>query len=480
MFKNFDYCITIKYAINPIDTFMLQYSRQSEFKMIIHNCQIITWKKPNVILNNHAVRIIEDRIAEIDEETILLEKYPREEILDAKGQVLMPGLICAHTHFYGAFSRGLAIPGKPPSNFLQILEKLWWPLDQSLQEEDIQSSALVCIIDAIKNGTTTVFDHHASPNCIDGSLDIIESAVGATGIRASLCYEVTDRGGKEKTTAGIAENVRMIKKLENQPNGSKVVATFGLHASLTLSDETLEMCVKEIPKQYGVHIHIAEDFIDQKDCLDKHGMRVVERLDKFGMTGIDSIFVHGVHINRREMEIIKNSNTWLTHQPRSNMNNAVGLPDVEEFLRAGIPVCMGNDGFSFAMWDEWRTCYLAHKSWSKDPRKMSAGLVTEMAAFNNARIASHFFKDNIGTIEAGAKADLILVDYQPFTEMTNGNLPWHIIFGFRDSMVTMTMVDGQVLMRDGQMIKFDEKPIIARATEVSKEVWKRYAAQFTY
>ncbi len=447
--------------------------------MIIHNCQIISWKKPNIVLNNHAVRIIKDRISEIDKEKILLEKYPHDEKVDAKGQVLMPGLICAHTHFYGAFSRGLAIPGEPPSNFVQILEKLWWPLDQSLQEEGIRYSSLVCVIDAIRHGTTSVFDHHASPNCIDGSLDIIESAIRTTGIRASLCYEVTDRGGKEKTAAGIAENVRMIKKLERQPHGSMVTATFGLHASLTLSDETLEMCVNEIPEKYGYHIHIAEDIIDQKDSVDKYGMRVVERLDKFGMTGIDSIFVHGVHINRREMEIIKNSMTWLTHQPRSNMNNAVGMSDVEEFIRAGLPVCMGNDGFSFAMWDEWRTCYLAHKSWNKDPRRMSASLITEIAAYNNALMASHFFNDRIGTIEAGAKADLILVDYQPFTEMTDGNLPWHIIFGFRDSMVTMTMVDGQVLMRDGQLINFDEKLIIARAKEVSKDVWKRYAAQFT-
>jgi len=202
-------------------------------------------------------------------------------------------------------------------------------------------------------------------------------------------------------------------------------------------------------------------------------------LDKFGMTGIDSIFVHGVHIDRREMEIIKNSKTWLTHQPRSNMNNAVGMSDVEEFITAGIPVCMGNDGFSFAMWDEWRTCYLAHKLWNKDPRRMSGSLITEMAAYNNARIASYFFKDSIGTIGPGAKADLILVDYQPFTEVTDGNLPWHIIFGFRDSMVTMTMVNGQILMRDRKLINIDEKSILTSAKEVSSEVWKRYAAQFT-
>lgn len=446
--------------------------------MIIHNCKIITWTKANTILSGQGIRVENERITEIDKAEALISRHPQDDLLNANGQILMPGLICAHTHFYGAFSRGLAIPGEPPSNFLEILNKLWWPLDQSLNEESVRYSALICIIDAIKHGTTTIFDHHASPNFIDGSLDIIEQTVNETGIRASLCYEVTDRGGQAKAAAGIAENVRMIKKLSGQPKGSRVVAMFGLHASITLSEKTLENCAKDVPEGYGFHIHIAEDKVDQVDSLNNHGMRVVERLDKFSMSGNNSIFVHGVHINRNEMEIIRNTKTWLTHQPRSNMNNAVGMSNVEEMIASGIPVCMGNDGFSFAMWDEWRTCYLAHKAWNKDPRKMGADLVTEMAVYNNALMTSHFFKDRIGKIEVGSKADLILVDYTPFTEMGPGNLPWHIIFGFRDSMVTMTMVDGKVLMKDRKLLYFDEKSILTNAEVVSKEVWKKYAEQF--
>lgn len=446
--------------------------------MIIHNCRIITWSKPNKILEKYAVRIIEDRITEVDDEATLLIKYPHDEKIDGDGQVLMPGLICAHTHFYGAFSRGLAIPGAPPSNFVEILEKLWWPLDQSLTEEGIRYSTLVCLIDAIKHGTTTVFDHHASPNCIENSLDIIESAARETGIRTSVCYEVSDRGGENKTIAGITENVRMIRKLQSQPKGDLVCATFGLHASLTLSDETLEQCAQEVPAGYGFHIHIAEDKADQTDSLDKHRMRVVERLNKFGMTGKDSIFVHGVHIDEQELRILSETKTWLTHQPRSNMNNAVGMADVERYIGYGIPVCLGNDGFSFAMWDEWRSCYLAHKSWQQDPRRMGADIVANMAVYNNAKMVSHFFKDSIGTIEAGAKADLILVDYSPFTVCDEANLPWHIIFGFRDSMVTMTMVDGKVLMKDRQILIADEKEISTKALNVSKETWKHYQENF--
>jgi len=159
------------------------------------------------------------------------------------------------------------------------------------------------------------------------------------------------------------------------------------------------------------------------------------------------------------------------------MNNAVGMGDVEGYLRLGIPVCIGNDGFSFTMWDEWRTCYLAHKLWKRDPRSMPGDKVIQMGVYNNARMATHFFKANIGVIAPGAKADLILVDYQPITELTEGNLPWHILFGFRDSMVTMTMVNGKILMEDRQLLLNEEK-ISTEAARLSKEVWKRYTKQF--
>lgn len=445
--------------------------------MIIYNATIITWESNNRILKNYGLRITDDKVTEIQESQLLLQKYPEEEKIDAKGKLLMPGLICAHTHFYGLFSRGMAIHGDAPADFVEILKKLWWPLDQSLLEEDIYYSALISIIDAIKHGTTTVFDHHASPNFITGSLDIIEKAVLDTGIRASLCYEVTDRGGVEKAEEGIAENIRMIKKASAYPKGSTVTAIFGLHAGLTVSDETLRKSLN-IPEGYGYHVHVAEHQSDEFHSKNRYGKRVVDRLNDLGITGNNSIFVHGVHLDQKELEIIRDTGTWLTHQPRSNMNNAVGMADVEGALRFGIPVCLGNDGFSFAMWDEWRTCYLAHKLWKRDPRTMPGDLVATMGANNNGKMASNFFKDKIGAIEVGAKADLILVDYKPITEMTAGNLPWQIIFGFRDSMVTHTIVDGKVLMRDKEVLGINEEEISKRAREISREVWKRYERQF--
>ena len=199
----------------------------------------------------------------------------------------MPGMICAHTHFYGAFARGLAIPGAPPKDFVEILQKLWWPLDKSLTEADVRASAEVMLVDAIRHGATTLIDHHASPNAIDGSLDVIAEAVDVSGLRAVLCYEVTDRDGMGKSSAGIRENVRFIKRTRREKvAGGRVAATFGLHASLTLSEETLDDCREAAPDNTGFHIHVAESEADEYDSLAKSGRRVVDRLQERGISQV--------------------------------------------------------------------------------------------------------------------------------------------------------------------------------------------------
>jgi len=443
--------------------------------MLIKNATLITWDSPNQILENQALFIDTGKIMEIGPVSELEANHPGKESLDARGQLVMPGNICAHTHFYGAFARGMGIPGKAPRDFPEILDKLWWPLDKSLRGEDVRYSALPCLVDAIKHGTTTLFDHHASPNAIDGSLDIIAEAVKQAGVRASLCYEVTDRDGPQKMKAGIAENVRFIKK-DKSP---LLAATFGLHAGLTLSDSTLAKCREVAPEGVGFHIHTAESAEDEWDSLNKSGQRVIDRLAKFGMLGPNSITVHGVHFDTREIELLAETRTWNTHQPRSNMNNAVGVAPVESMLRMGVKVCLGNDGFSNGMWDEWKFAYLSPKLWHQDPRRMNGADVVQIAIYNNAALASTFFPEApMGVLNPGAVADLIFVDYHPNTPLTVDNLPWHIIFGFQSSMVTTTIVAGKLLMKDRELLTLDEEEICVKARELATKVWQRYESQF--
>jgi putative selenium metabolism protein SsnA len=445
--------------------------------MLITNAELITWNKPNRILENHALYLEGDRIVDLGPSAEMRAKYPQAEVLDARGQYVMPGNICTHTHFYGAFARGMAIPGSPLKDFPEILERLWWRLDKALTLEDVRYSALVCLIDAVKHGTTTLFDHHASPNAIEGSLDVLAEAVEEVGLRACLCYEVSDRDGPEKAEAGIAENLRFIQSAIGNGNWPKsiIAPTFGLHASLTLSDATLERC--RAAYDGGFHIHAAAHEADQNDSMKKSRMCVIDRLHKFGILGPRSILAHCVHIDHREMEMLRGTDTWVTHQPRSNMNNGVGAADVEGLLRLGVKVCLGNDGFSNAMWDEWKAAYLCHKAAHRDPRRMEGNSVAEMAVFNSAALANVFFPHALlGVISPGAFADIIFVDYHPTTPLTAENLAWHILFGFENSMVTTTICAGKVLMEDRQLVLLDEEVIAARSRELAKKLWARVVA----
>ena len=445
--------------------------------MLITNATIVTWEEPNRILKDSAIAIQADKIIEVGSNKIIREKYPDEIILDAQGGFVMPGNICAHTHFYGAFARGMAIPGDAPANFVEILSKLWWTLDKSLSMEAVEYSALVCQIDAIRHGTTTLIDHHASPNALENSLDTIQRTVEQSGIRAALCYEVTDRDGLKKAEQGINENTRFIAGLKSHPS-PLVRPTFGLHASLTLSDETLKKARNACPEEVGMHIHVAEGQADQDDSLKKSGMRVVERLEHFGILGTRAILAHAVHVNEHEIELIKISKSWVTHQPRSNMNNAVGLPMVEQMLKSGVKVCLGNDGFSNAMWEEWKATYLSHKLIHRDPRRMPADIIARMAIYNNSKLVTQLFDQPVGSLTPGAQADLIIVAYQPYTDVNNGNLPWHIVFGFHESMIQTTIVAGKILMKDRILLTLDEEKITSEAMRLSKEVWKNYQSRF--
>lgn len=455
--------------------------------MLITHGIVCTFGTHPQVLDDGAVYIEGDQIVAVGPTAELQARYPQAERLDADGQLVVPGAICAHTHFYGAFARGMSLPGEPPRNFVEILKKLWWRLDRALDEEAIRYSALVSLVDAIRHGTTTLIDHHASPNCIDGSLDIIAEAVEQAGVRACLCYEVTDRNGDEGAKAGIAENVRFIRRVralrreqsqgsEARPGAGLLAASFGLHASFTVSERTVEHAVAEAQGQgTGFHIHVAEDRADEEDSLKHYGIRVAERLERKRVLGQMTLAAHCVHVDAGEIAALARTGTKVSHQPRSNMNNAVGTAPVQALLDAGVTVGLGNDGFSNNMFAEMKAAYLAHKAAGRDPRAMTGDSVIRLAYTHNAQIADLFWPQPLGVLEPGAYADLVLLDYRPYTPLTRENLPWHVIFGVDGSHVTTTICAGRVLMKDRQLLTLDEEAIAANAREVARKVWRRFA-----
>lgn len=445
--------------------------------MLITNSVVVTCDEPNEVLVGYSVLVQGEQIIDILPDSKAKELYPNEPSYNADGKLVLPGNVCAHTHFYGAFSRGMAIPGDAPQNFYEILNKLWWPLDKSLTMEDVEYSSLLCEVDAIKHGTTTLFDHHASPAAIDGSLDVIADTVKRSGLRAALCYEVTDRGGMAERDNGIKENLRFINKV-NKDKLNDLVGFFGLHAAITLSEETLEICAAEKNDNFGFHTHLSESRDDQAHTQKMFNMDPVPLMDKYGILGPRSIIAHCVHISDADISLLKERGVWVTHQPRSNMNNAVGVARVEKMFSEGIKVTLGNDGFSNSMWDEMKTAYLIHKSENSDPTRMNGYTLMDIALKNNSAMASTFFNTNLGKIKKGFAADLMIVNYRPPTELNKYNFPWHLLFGFRESMIESTMVKGKFLMLDRELLTLDEKEISAKCVELSKKVWERYNSKF--
>jgi len=376
-------------------------------------------------------------------------------------------------HLYSTLARGIALKDPPPGTFNQILERLWWRLDKALDEKAVQLSALVPLIQAIRSGTTTLFDHHSSPGFITGSLDILASVFEETGLRGCLCYEVSDRDGPERRGEGIRENIRFLEQCRKEPH-PLLCGLFGLHASFTLGEDTLRECVEAAGGlDAGFHVHLAEGRSDLEHCREHYGKTVVKRFADAGILGPRTIAAHCVHITDEDIEILRETRTIAAHNPRSNMNNAVGWPPLPEMLQRGVTVGMGTDGMSPGMMDELKTCNLLYKHNSADPRTGS-GECIGMLLDCNPLIAGRLFGEKIGVIEEGAKADLILIDYHPPTPITSSNLTGHILFGMGDAPVDTMLVEGRELMRGREILVLDEEEIAARARETAARVWERF------
>ncbi len=441
---------------------------------IIGNASILTLGKKGFI-NDGAILIDGEVIKQISTTEDLKNKFPDAEFIDAKHRLVMPGFLNAHMHLYSTFARGMALKGEPPKTFGEILKRLWWKLDKNLtNKEEIYYSAVVPLIEGIKTGTTAILDHHASFGLIDGSLDIIEKAALDTGVRAALCYETSDRWGKEARDASIRENVRFIRKKQANMGAEPetlTAATFGMHASLTLSDETLEIAKGEADSLgVGFHIHVAEGEEDVEDSLKKSGVRVVERLQKFGILGDKTLAIHCIHINEKEIDILKETNTMVVHNPESNMNNAVGVAPILEFFKKGILTGIGTDGYTPSMFESVKVAYVLPKLHYGDPR-VGGSESQKMLFENNRKIFAKFFDRPVGVIEEGAFADIIVLDYFPPTPFNENNAFYHLIFGMRDNMVNTTIINGKVVMRDHKLTEIDEEEVMAKAKEVSKKFW---------
>ena len=409
------------------------------------------------------------RIVEVGEEAALTAKYPQAEKIDAKGGVIMPALINAHTHIYSALARGLSIVGNNPTNFLEVLEGTWWAIDRHLTLEGTRASADALYIDCIKQGVTTVFDHHASYCQIPGSLFQIGESAKKFGIRSCLCYEVSDRDGEEKCLEAIRENADWITYCRER-NDPMLAAMFGGHALFTISDKTFDRMVEANNGRTGYHIHVSEGMNDVYDSLQNYGRRPVQRLQDHGILGEKTILGHCIHVNTAEMELIRETGTMVVNNPESNMGNAIGICPVLQLYKRGILLGMGTDAYTNDMLESLKVALCSQRSQSCLPN-VGWCEVTDMLFKNNAKIGEKYFPDTLGVLKAGAAADIIVMDYKPFTPFSDENIDGHMIFGMTGRQCQTTIAAGKLLMKDRELVGIDEEAENAHILEASRKLW---------
>lgn len=426
------------------------------------------WSDPRVIADG-AVAWQGERVVAAGRHADLLARFPDAERLDAGGGLILPGLVNLHHHFYSALARGLD-PGRPLPDFRAVLEGLWWRLDRALDAETVRLSALLTLADCVRWGCTTVFDHHASPSCLAGSLDLIAEAVEEAGLSAVLCYEVSDRNGHDEALAGLEENLDFIGRRREHP---RVRGMLGLHASFTVSDETLAAAARQRPAGAGCHVHMAEDRLDVDASRQRFGATPMQRLGRSGLLDRDALLVHGVHLDDAELEAVVAAGATLVHNPESNANNGVGRLDLPAAAGHLCTLGLGTDGMSSAMLRALRAAFLGLRGGDLDPT-LGFAIVPDLLV-TNARVAGRALGEpRLGQLEEGAPADLVVVDAPPPTPLDEGNLFGHLVYGASEAAVRHTIARGRLLLEDFRHTTLDPEALAREAAKVSPALWERF------
>ena len=410
--------------------------------LLVGNGRLITRDPAAPYFEDGAVILEGEAVREVGELAALRAKYPGAEFVDAKGGVIMPGLINVHTHIYSGLARGLSIHGFDPSNFYEILDGQWWNIDRHLTLDGTRASAWATVLDCIRDGVTTIFDHHASYGEIPGSLFAIKDVCKEAGIRACLCYEVSERDGADKCRQAIRENADFLTWALEQDD-DMIRAMFGGHALFTISDRTFEAMVNANGGRTGFHIHVAEE---------------------------KTLLGHCIHLSPAELDILKETDTMVCHNPESNMGNAVGCAPVLEMCRKGILVGLGTDAYTHDMLESLKVVLPMQRHNLCRPN-VGWGEAMGMLFRNNPAICARYFKKPLGVLRPGAAADVIVMDYKPFTPFSADNIDGHMLFGMMGRSCRTTVINGRVVYRDREFVDLDEAQINAFCLEQSKKLW---------
>ncbi|MCB9837913.1 MAG: amidohydrolase family protein [Phycisphaeraceae bacterium] len=375
------------------------------------------------------------------------------DVIDCAGRIVTPSFAIAHHHIYSALARGMPAPPRPPENFLEILQLIWWRLDKALDIDMVRACAQAVAIDALRSGVTFIIDHHASPNCAEGSLHAIAEVLDGAGLGHLLCYELSDRDGPDRRDAGLRETGAYLESHQG---------LVGLHASFTVSTALLTAAV-EMAREFGtgLHIHVAEDEIDQEFCQDNHNCRVVERLHAAGvLEPTETVLAHCIHLDDDERAIIADSAAWVSQQSESNQNNAVGALDAGAFPDRTM---IGTDGMHSDALGAARAAFLM--------AQREEGGMSPRAAYDRLRAVHEYLASN--GFEGDAGNNLVILDYNPPTPITAENWPAHLMYGVSRAHVESVIAGGRLALDRGRCTLIDEESALANCREQAARLWEK-------
>ncbi|MDJ0273948.1 MAG: amidohydrolase [Aigarchaeota archaeon] len=438
----------------------------AEERLLVRGGVVITMDERLGVVHDGAVLIEGDRIAKVGRADEVEREGKPDQVIDARGGFVLPGLFCGHTHLYGIALRGASLEVKPPSDFLQILQRVWWPLDERLTNDDAYATALAACMEMALTGTTCFADTYSAPNGIEGSLDAIANAVNEVGIRGFIAFEATERRSAEEGERGLRENERYLKG----PKGN-AYGMVSIHASFTVSDELIRKGV-ELSKRYNcpITIHVAEGPNDVYHNIERYGKRTVERLEDLEALSSRAVLAHCVHLTLSEVATLARHRTSVAHNPMSNMLNAVGVAPVPEMLTAGVNVCLGNDGYVFDMLENARAAFLLHRVAKRDPRALSPRQVLEMVT---KRAAEAYGMRNYGSISPGNLADVVVLRPRVLATPTTGDPYAYVVNALSGGDVRHVVVGGRQIVRDGRLLTVDREEAERRVLRTIERLWER-------
>ncbi len=443
---------------------------------LIKNAMIVVPEGHNGLIRSGYIRIDGNRIAEIDTmDKLTPEKQAGAEIIDAKGKIAIPGFVSTHSHLYSAVVRSLPHAGYDDVDFSFVswMDRFWFKmLEDKVNPKDVYAGTLINCIENIKHGYTTTSDTTEGSYALPGALFEAGRAAKESGIRGVMSFETTGRISPENAKLGLKENVDFIEHCrKNDPDG-RIQGVIGVHTTYTCSGDLIQECRAEATRlKAGLQMHLADDRWHSFDSTLKYGKRCLKWLEDLGFLGPDVLFFHCSYMNELlDPEIMKHYGCNISHQPVSNASFGF-WPNMIPFIKAGVNVSLGTDGQTQSMFENMRAAQMIHRIRYEELELLPDKQMFEMATINGAR--SLHMEDQIGTLEVGKKADIVLLKNNSPVPVFENNVMNFVVTVADAAHVDTVIIDGNKVVEGGEYLLMDEEEVRAKCQEQAVDFWKR-------